>query len=68
MKSAGLSLPSCGTAKLKYALGEPTKFGIISLAAAGFGKTTSASSSLILKTICGRFVPASSHVDTLFTS
>ena len=39
-----------------------------SLAEAGLGKTTSAPSSLILKTICGRFVPASSQVDTPLTS
>src|SRR5438477_13004907 len=68
LKSAGATFPSWGTAKAKYALGEPTKLGMSSLAVVGLGKTTSAPSSLNLKTICGRFTPESSHVDTLFTS
>jgi len=42
--------------------------GINSVAVAGSGNTTSAPSSLNLKTICGRVVPASSQVETLFTS
>src|SRR4051812_4045188 len=68
LKSAGLALLSCGTAKAKNALGEPTKLGVSSVAVAGSGKMTSTSSTLSLKTICGRFVPASSQVETLLTS
>ena len=32
LKSVGARLPSCGTANAKYALGEPTKPAIISVA------------------------------------
>src|SRR3954471_5945955 len=72
--SGGGVLKSCGRAKAKYALGDPTKLGMSSVAVpvpaggSGSGKTTSTPSTLILKTICGRLVPASSHVDTLLTS
>src|SRR2546421_6654074 len=82
LKSAGVALPggrqsgsppqSCGTAKAKYALGEPTKLGMSSFAAVGLGKTTSGkftpSPSLNLKTVCGRFTPETSKADNHFTS
>src|SRR6266850_2477003 len=69
LKSAGAALLSCGTAKAKNALGEPTKLGINSPASAlgttpGPGKITFPPSTWMLKVIWGRLLPESSQVPT----
>jgi len=63
---------SCGTDHTKYTLGEPTKFGISSVAVGGVWNTTSVPLFLSLNVICGRLTfgvtVVSSTASTLFTS
>src|SRR3954470_1675985 len=70
LKSAGVVLLSSRTAKAKYALGPPTKFGMSSFVPLGAGNLTTAPSSRTRKTSSGFLRPSSGsvQVDALFTS